>query len=210
MDPTNPENDEPLDDVDGLEPEMQQSSEAEKQVPLKAVLEERNKRKALSEQLAKAQAEIERLSKQTASQKKAEATPVDDIRQELHQLKRESKLRATARELGLAEAQADAVLKTIEANPSLNTAEALTIAKMRDAALFAEQTGSGMVPGQNPSLRPTPGSQPVPPETEWDLRKKRLAALSGSDQIAADQLRSNMIGSLAAQAMGLPHHKIPI
>ena len=51
---------------------------------------------------------------------------------------------------------------------------------------------------------------PTPPKDDWQERVAYLKKVGPVDQIQADEFRNNIIGGLAAAAMGLTHHKIPI
>lgn len=183
-----------------------------KMVPLAAVQEERQRRKALADELAETKRKLDALQKQppAATPPATGTSDIDDMRKGLAELRAEQRKRSLSNELGVNEQQAEAIAKTMDSLPGLTSKEALDIAKGRNAELFKGQSESGMNPGQQASLRPTPGAKLEPVASDWQQRRKKLAELQKTDSIAADELRNNMIGQLAANALGIPHRKLPI
>lgn len=200
-----------------------QAPEAKKEardVPLKALTAAREKAResnenaeALRKRAEEAEAELARLKAGQAPA--AEAQPpndTEDIRKALREIQAKEQKRDLIHELGLAdERQAEVVAEIMAKNPGLERAEALDLAAKRKPDLFQERGQPGFDPRIHGSMRPRPGSAPEPKESDRDKRLKAIASATGTDK---SKLLNNMVGSLAAKAMGPEwskyHKKIPL
>lgn len=209
--PTDP-NPEPEDDKGAL-PEVDTPpapEDANKQVPISAMHEERTKRKAAQQERDALKAELDALKQKQKDQ--ANPVKVEDVAAQVQKLLAEHEKQSVSRTLGLSEAQADAVMKIMQDTGNrLTAAESLRIAMARDAKLFENSDGSAFDPATHGSLKTTPGAPPPqPPADDMKERVALMKKLESVDQIQSDAIRNNIIGSMAAKAMGLPHTLIPI
>ena len=184
--------------------------------PVEAVIAERKKRQEAQSELESTRKELETtraaLEQARQSAPKPDEGGLDQVQQkQLQELLADKRQRELSRELGLGDQQTAAVMKTMSDHPTLNPAQAYDLAKAADPDVFKQQEGSSFDPSMHGSLSPTRGGPPEPPsEDDSDERMARIKELQTKDQLQADGLRNNMIGHLAARAMGLPHRKIPI
>lgn len=186
-----------------------------KTVPLEALAEERAKKREAAERADKLAAELAALKEQLAAKKATEpAAQADsdaaDIRKAITELRAAEQRRALAGELGLDDKQAQAVQQVMAKAPHLNAAEALHLASFQSKELFASRTANETHPAMHGSLGTSRGAQPQPPADEWKERWKYIDSIKNVDQVTHDQMRNNMIGSVAAKVMGLNHQLIPI
>jgi hypothetical protein len=133
----------------------------------------------------------------------------------LAQIERRLAASELAAELGCSRAHAERVIELQRTSPSLTPREASNV-------VAARQPGTGTSafdPGTHGSLGSTPqrNSAYQPGMTDEQayvadmrFRAHRVRELQASNQVEADEIRNNMIGSLAARALGMPHHKIPL
>lgn len=190
--------------VTSTEPAKSEGKEVQT-VPLPALLEERNRRQAVEKELADLRA-------QQSAAKPVETTPADqDLRKQVAELQAEKRRRDLARQTGLHEKQTELVEQIMQAAPGLNLSESVAIAKLRDPKLFDTQEGSGFDPSMHGGLGPTRGQSNQPPaKSDYEERVAFIKKTSSVDQMKSDAVRQNMIGGMAAKAMGLPHQYIPI
>lgn len=185
-------------------------------VPLDELAKQRQKtrdvrdeaREALA-RVAQLEAELARLkdSKDTAAP--AQEPGLDEIRRDLQEIKKMTRLDTLVGELGLASReQAAVVAKILESSADLTPAEALDIAAKRDPERFKGRGQPGFDSSIHGSMRPSAGS-PIPGQQQQSDLSKRFAfhdKLSVNRQRAS--IRHNAIGAEAAKALGWGDHKL--
>lgn len=190
------------------EPEKTEGNDEPQTVPLSALHEERSKRKERDKELDETKTRLAELEKKLEAQAEPGEGLSPELMQELLQTHRQTKL---GRELGLGEKQTNAVLEMMDKIPNLNPDQALILAKQAEPDVFNSDEGSGFDASQHGSLATTRGAPPLPQEEDdMPKRQERVKQLESTDSLAADELRNNMIGTLAAEALGIRHRKIPI
>lgn len=177
-------------------------------VPLKALTEERAKKRELAEELEEMKAELARLKEQQKQTEAPQQEPTKESKEalaEIRQFRAEQRRLKLVSELGLDDPQADAVEAVLKELPSMNPREALTIASLRNEKLFESRGQAGFDPSQHGSLRPTPGAQPVSSKKTLKDHIARVGELQKTDRVAADALYNDVMEAEMFKAMGQAH-----
>ena len=216
MDPTDQEDIETPEDITPSEDVTQPEGDTpqDKEALIGEVTKQRAKKREAQEKAAQLEAELAEAREKLAAAEKATAKPdaeepdIKALMSDIAELKGERKRGQIQAELGLSGKQADAIVALMD-RTGLNAQQCLAVAKSDDPELFSASDAAPH-PAVAGSLRPTRGAEPQEPKDDLDRRKELITELSTKDQLAADRLRNNLIGSRAAAALGLPHHRIPI
>lgn len=136
----------------------------------------------------------------------------DSLREVVAGIQRRERVRDIRAELGLDDKQTNAVMEILDANPSLSTVEAKTIASVRHADLFAaEARQDGFDAGTHGVMRPRSAHQhPEPKTSDFKSRTKHLSNLREHNKVAAQSAWNNWVGSFAAKAAGKEHSLMPL
>lgn len=205
-DATNPKKGE---GTEGASPEAQKPEPKEpSKVPLKALSEERAKKRELAEELDEVKAELARLKEQKQPEApKSEPAPSEskEALEEIRQFRAEQRRAKLVSELGLDDKQTDAVEAILKELPSMNPREALTIASLRNEKLFESRGQAGFDPSQHGSLRPTPGAQPVSTPKTLKQKVADIAAMQKTDRVRADAMFNDLMEAEMYKACDMPH-----
>ena len=177
-----------------------------RQVPLDALAEARQKARAAEERIAALESELAQTKKTPPPAAAVPPQPeLERIGKELAEIKQKERVRELTVELGLVDdKQAQAVLELVSKNPDLTSVEALELAAKRKPDVFKERGQPGFDPRIHGSMRPHAGSSPQPKESEY---KQRLAAAKKATGNDKHRLLNNIVGGMAAKAMGWNEHK---
>jgi len=145
---------------------------------------------------------------------KAQPTDLEQVRNELTEIRNRDHARNLIEELGLADRkQAQVVMDLLSKNPDLAPAEALELAAKRNADLFKERGTPGFDPRIHGSLRPTPGSQPSaePKKSDHQARMEHAhKLLKEGRRHEAEEYAIDLIGAAGAKALGWDFKPKPI
>lgn len=194
----------------GASPEQAKDEGNAKTVPLGEHIELRQKHRAMEEELKALRDQLAKKQDPPAPAGPAEKSIQDDIRE----LKRDQRIRSLSDELGVSSKQSAAIAELMDKTPGLSSAEAKSLATMRQPDLFKDGD-DGFDPRTHGAARP--GVRMPEPVVEKDDFKERLDLLKTIDEgvphnkrniARRDQLMANLIGSLAAHDVGKPGHEL--
>lgn len=199
-----------------------ESSQDDKKVPLgelvkqrQAAAEAKKAADAASERIKELEARLAESEKKPAKPEPAENPVEPDPRtSKLDEILRKDAIRDLRDQHGLTFAQAEKVHELASRLPDLDFDEVFAIAASRNVELFAEDgsAAAGFNPGVHGASRPGHGGQPVASnESDMQARVAHYQKLRATNKGAAQEVWNNMVGSIAAQQLGLPgHQKIKI
>lgn len=187
------------------EPEDQKKDEGKKdegiQIPKERLDKESAKRKAAEEKAAAAEAELAKLRGELEKKdsKEPEAKVPEDLVERLAAMEKRDALRDLRGELGVTQKQAEAVHEMMSKNTDLTAAEAMAIARARDAELFGSADQRGADQSQHTTLRAGGGRQPPKP---MSLSEAVDEVNKLPTRLEKDREHARLLGIVAAKTLG--------